>query len=106
MASIEQTDRRIHEIQQAIRRNPKHPDFSGLDIGTIGSADEIGGARLHGYDQWLSTKQKEEANTLEAQRKWREEQAAERRRNTEREANPKAKAKAKASPATGQEGQV
>ncbi|CAK0822647.1 unnamed protein product, partial [Prorocentrum cordatum] len=75
LACIEQAVRRIHEIQQAIRRNPKHPDFTGLDIGTTGSCDEIGGARLHSFDSWLSSKQKEEAKTMEAQRKWREELA-------------------------------
>ena len=105
VASIEQAVRRIHEIQQAVHRNLKHPDFSGLSIGTIGSSDEIGGTRLHEYSQRLGSKQKEEANTLEAQRKWREEQAAERRRTSDRDQpQAKTKTKAKSFPAAAQEG--
>ncbi|CAK0788857.1 unnamed protein product, partial [Prorocentrum cordatum] len=107
MAYIEQAVRVIHETQQAIRRNPKHSDFTGLDVGTIGSCDETGGARLHDFSSWLSAKQKGVADAMGAQRKWREEQAAKRRRTSDRgpPSHPKAKAKSKASPAAPQEGQ-
>ena len=85
-AAAEVVVRRVYKIQQATRRNPKHPDFSGLDIGTVGSTDEAGGARVLNYSEWLGAKQKEEAKTLRSQREWRAEQAAERRRQSE--ANP------------------
>eukprot|EP00959_Pyramimonas_sp_CCMP1952_P188999 3953015-Pyramimonas_sp.AAC.1 len=84
LACTEQAVLRFHVMQQVQR----DPSFAGLDIGTIGSYDEIGRAHLHGYDTWLGSEQKEEAKTMEVQRKWREVLAAERRCSDNRDGPP------------------
>ena len=80
IAAIEQTVRRILEIQIAVRRNPKHPTFDSFDYNTRGTVDEVGGARAAGYFEWMAEQQKAEAKTLKSTREWRQEQEADRRR--------------------------
>ncbi|CAE8614739.1 unnamed protein product, partial [Polarella glacialis] len=82
LASFEAAVRRIIEIQHAVRRNPQHPVFDGLDQSTIGSVDSVGGARAAEYGQWLSDQQKSEAKFLKNQREFRDEQAAERKKDS------------------------
>ncbi|CAK9071939.1 unnamed protein product [Durusdinium trenchii] len=80
LACIEQTVRRVLEIQIAVRRNPKHPTFDAFDYNLRGTVDEVGGARAFSYAEWVAEQQKVEAKTLKSTREWREEQAADRRR--------------------------
>ncbi|CAK0855026.1 unnamed protein product [Prorocentrum cordatum] len=100
----EQAVRGVHEIQETIGRNPKHLVFSGPDIGTIGSSNEIRGARRRGCTQRLSGDQQEKAKATEARRKRRGGQAAERRRTADRDPLPKANGEAMAFPAGWQAG--
>ena len=80
IATIEQTVRRILEIQIAVRRNPKHPTFDSFDYNTRGTVDEVGGTRAAGYFEWMAEQQKAEAKTLKSTREWKQEQEADRRR--------------------------
>lgn len=50
---LERAARRFIEIQGAVRRNPKHPDFTGLSHGTAGMLDECGAVRASGCHEWL-----------------------------------------------------
>eukprot|EP00959_Pyramimonas_sp_CCMP1952_P460219 9479503-Pyramimonas_sp.AAC.1 len=104
LVCIEQAVLGFHAIQQVQR----DPSSEGLNIDTFGSYDEIGWARLHGYDTWPGHEQREEAKTMEVQRKWREVLAAERCSSDDRDGPPdlKSEAKAKASPAGLQEGRT
>jgi hypothetical protein len=79
LASFELIVRRILEIQTAIRRNPQHPIFDGLDQTALGSVDEVGGARAVAYGHWLGEQQKAEAKLLRGQREYREEQLNDRK---------------------------
>lgn len=92
LASIELAVRRILEIQAAVRRNPRHPQFDSFDSAVAGSTDEGGGARATTYNEWLIEQQKTEVKRLKATREWREEQQSDRRA---REDRPDGKAKAK-----------
>ena len=71
--------RRYIEIQGAVRRNPKHPDFTGLSHGTAGSLDESGGVRTTGYHDWPAEQQKIGGRRFKHAREHREEVAAEKR---------------------------
>ncbi|CAE8613278.1 unnamed protein product, partial [Polarella glacialis] len=79
LASFELIVRRILEIQTAIRRNPQHPIFDGLDQSALGSVDEVGGARAVSYGHWLGEQQKAEAKLMRGQREYREEQISDRK---------------------------
>ena len=72
--------RRYIEIQGAVRRNPKHPDYSGLGHGTSSKVDESGAIRTGGYHEWLSEQQRIEGRQQKYAREYREEVAAERKR--------------------------
>ena len=65
-----------------MRRNPKHPDFTGLSHGTAGNLDESGGVRTTGYHEWLAEQQKIDGKQFKYAREHREEVAAEKRRQT------------------------
>ena len=78
----ERVVRRFIEIQGAVRRNPKHPDFTGLSHGTAGSLDESGGVRTGGYHDWLAEQQKIDGRQFKYAREHREEVAAEKRRQS------------------------
>jgi hypothetical protein len=75
LASIEAIIRRILDIQVAVRRNPKHPEFGGLDLDPVGETDSMGGVRAASYGEWLATESQREAKGLKAAREYREEQA-------------------------------
>ena len=67
--------RRLLQIEAATRRNPRHPDFEGLD-GILDTAlDERGAAIVPNFSEWIGKQQQSEAAVLKAGRQWREEQA-------------------------------
>ena len=57
---MERAARRFIEIQSAVKRNPKHPDFMGLGFGTQTTLDESGAIRTGAYHEWLAEQQKVE----------------------------------------------
>ena len=83
LAALEQVGRRIIEIQTAVRRNPRHPQFDVMETVATSFLDEIGGARASTYGEWLTDQQKTEAKRLKAVREFREEQTADRRRRAD-----------------------
>ena len=78
--SMEKIVRRFVEIQGAVRRNPKHPDFTGLSHGTTGQLDESGGVKTAAYHEWLAQQQKLDSQYMKYARENRDEAAAEKRR--------------------------
>ena len=77
VSGAEKMVRRLIQIEKAVRRNPKAPDFDGLDFVMGDEQDESGAVRVGDFDDWFAEKQKVEAQNLKQYRLFKEEQAAE-----------------------------
>jgi hypothetical protein len=75
-ACLEQVVRRIVQIQMAVRRNPKHPTFDGLDLVMATRVDETAGVVLQDFNTWFAEEQGKEGKRMKANRLWREETVA------------------------------
>ena len=76
LASAELLVRRLRQLETATRRNPRQPDFDGLDMVLDTAVDDSGALVLPTFDAWVSAQQRAEATVLKAGREWRDEQAA------------------------------
>ena len=76
LASVEMIVRRLIQIETAVRRNPKSPDFTGLESLLEATEDETGGAVLPDFFTWLSSQQKDQAQILKQFRFFKEEQVS------------------------------
>ena len=72
-ASAELIARRALQIQKAIKRNPRAPDFEGLDHYLIGALDSGGGAAALSFDKFVADKQRDEGQMMKQSRLLREE---------------------------------
>ena len=61
------------QIEQAVRRNPCQPDYSGLECILDSSLDAYGAVAPPKFTQYISELQKNEAQILKAGRQWSEE---------------------------------
>ena len=61
------------QIEQAVRRNPRQPDYSGLDCILDSPLDSSGAVVPPKSTQHISELQKNEAQILKAGTQWREE---------------------------------
>ena len=75
-AAGELLSRRLLQIEAATRRNPRQPDFEGLDGILDVALDEGGSAILPRFTDWVGKQQQAEASVLKAGRQWREEQTS------------------------------
>ena len=91
LAAAELVARRVVQIQKAIRRSPKHPDFTGLDQLMASQLDETGGVVTSKFDEWVAQEQKTQAIIMKNTRLLQEEKDS----DAKRLANPKGKAGAK-----------
>ena len=66
----------VQDKVQAVRKNPKQPDYEGLEKLLSSTIDESGGLVMPEFDKWISDEQFQEAKTMAAGRKLREEQEA------------------------------
>ena len=73
-ASAECCSRLILQIHQAVRRNPKAPDFAGLQVMTLSKLDSSGGVLTGDFARYVADEQKAEAFTLKQQRLHAEEE--------------------------------
>jgi len=62
------------QIEMAVTRNPRSPDFQDLDAVVASTVNEFGGLVLPEYSKYIANIQKDEAFTMKQQRQWREEQ--------------------------------
>ena len=76
LASTELVVRRLRQIEAATKKNPRQPDFEGLDVLLDVTMDETGALLLPKFDKWVGELQGAEARTMKAGRLWREERAA------------------------------
>ena len=81
LAGAELMARRIVQMQRAIRRNPKHPDYSGLEDMLASALDETGGVVTSKFDEWVAQEQKTKAVIMKNTRLYTEERDAEAKRS-------------------------
>ena len=61
------------EVEQAVQRNTKQPDYDVLDIITANLTDETRAIQTRSFSQWVGEQQKNEAFVLKNVRQWHEE---------------------------------
>jgi hypothetical protein len=76
VAGCELLLRRLYQIELAVRKSPKSPDFEGLEFLLETAVDASGAAVLPSIAKWLGETQHKEAFTLKQMRLWTEERAA------------------------------
>ena len=76
IAGCEYLCRRLLQIEAAVRRNPRQPDFDGLDPILDSSVDTSGAALAPKFMEFVSDIQKSQALIYKAGRLWKEEQTA------------------------------
>jgi hypothetical protein len=84
LASAELLVRRLYQIELAVERNPRSPDFEGLEALLETVAKPSGGVSLPTLSKWFSDLQQKEAFTLKQFRL-----AAEERKEMEKKNNKK-----------------
>ena len=73
ISSFEQLVRRIVQIEMAVDKNPKHPDFTGLGILVDGTTTAGGAARVPKFTSWVTSRQKEQGDIWKQRRLYSEE---------------------------------
>ena len=80
LAGVEQIVRRIIQDERAVRKNPKHPDYSGLEFVLNQTTDVSGAASTAVFNRWNAQTQRDDAAVLKNARQHREELANEAKR--------------------------
>ena len=73
LAGVELLTRRIYQIEIAVDRNPRQPDFEGLDALVETSTKSSGSVNVPSMAKWFSQHQQSEAFVLKQMRLWAEE---------------------------------
>ena len=81
VAGAEVLCRYLAQIEVAVARNPRAPDFADLDIVAGSTVNQSGGLVLPAYAKYVAEIQRDEAFTLKQRRQWQEEQIALQRRS-------------------------
>ena len=74
LSGAEAASRYILQIHQAVRKNPKAPDFRGLAVMTTSILNSTGGVLTGDFAKFVAEEQKTEAFTLKQQRLFAEEE--------------------------------
>ena len=77
LRAAEHIARRVLQIQKAVRRSPKNPDFEGLDAYSQHLVDSTGSVYAPEFDKHVANEMKSTALTLKQDRLNREEKEAE-----------------------------
>ena len=72
-AAAEMVARRIMQVQRAVRKSPKAPDYGGLDLMVYSRLESGGAAPVGDFFKFVAEEQKAEAFTLKQQRLFAEE---------------------------------
>ena len=72
-ASAEMVARRLLMIMRAVKRNPKAPDFEGLDSFLTTATDMTGGVVTLEFDKYIAELQKNDAQIMKQIRMLKEE---------------------------------
>ncbi|CAK0875323.1 unnamed protein product [Prorocentrum cordatum] len=74
LASAELLLRWLIQAEIAVERNPRHPDYSGLDIVISAPVNAVGRASTSKFNTWVTDRLKERATIWKHERLYREEQ--------------------------------
>ena len=72
--------RRLLQIEAAVDRNPKVPDFEGLEMMLTSAVAPSGAVITDKFSEWLAGRQRDAAQSMKQGRLLREERAAEQKR--------------------------
>ena len=64
---------RLVQDETAVARNPRHPDYGGLDVAFTSAVSERGAATVNNFTGWVTDRLKEQANIHKQTRLWNEE---------------------------------
>ena len=87
-SAAEHVARRILQIQKAVKRNPKSPDFEGLEVYCRHMTDSSGSVFAPTFDKHVAEIQKAAAVTLKQDRLNREEEGHEKTRRQKKKDDP------------------
>ena len=73
LASFEHIVRRVVQLELAVAKNPRAPDFTGLHVITASGVDSRGAAQAQAFGTFITERQKEEAFVLKQTRLYAEE---------------------------------
>ena len=76
LVSSEFRVRRLLQIEAAVERNPRQPDFEGLEVMLTSALNPSGGAVTEKFSEWMTARQRDQAQILKQGRLLREERAA------------------------------
>ena len=76
LAFFEQMCRRLLMIERAVKRNPRAPDFEGLEMFLANGFDATGGVTTRDFDKYIAETQRNDAVIMKQSRLWREEHHA------------------------------
>ena len=80
LVGCEMLVRRMIMIEMAVARNPKAPDWDGLDYIVSSRITDTGTAVAQNFNSWLPTVQRDDAQIMKQGRLLREERLAESKR--------------------------
>eukprot|EP00974_Lingulodinium_polyedra_P059929 5775620-Lingulodinium_polyedra.AAC.1 len=63
------------QTEVSVERNPRHPDYSGLDIIISAPTNQVGRASTEKFTSWVTDKLKDRAAIWKQERLYREERA-------------------------------
>ena len=66
--------RRLIQDETAIARNPRHPDYGGLEVVMQSPLTDKGGAQTLKFQEWVTGRLRDQANIYKQSRLWNEEQ--------------------------------
>ena len=101
LSCFEKMVRRMVQLEMAVDKNPKHPDFTGLGVLVDATTTSSGAARVPKFTSWVTARQKEQAEIYKQRRLYTEEHSKSQKTDghggAESKRAPKPKPKPKAS---------
>ena len=80
LCSFELLMRRMIQIEMAVSRNSKAPDFTGLSVVLSSVVDGSGAIQTKGFHKWVADKNESRARIMKSERLYYEERAATRKK--------------------------
>jgi hypothetical protein len=81
LVGFEHMVRRLIMIEMAVNRNPKAPDWEGLEALLAARVNDTGGVTMPKFMSWVGDQQKNEAQVLKQGRLIREERTADKKKH-------------------------
>jgi len=89
MQAAELVVRRIIQDEAAVARNPRHPDYGGLQLIMDSPISEQGHAQVAKFTEWMISQLRDQAGIFKQSRLWNEEQRLRGKGKGERQGRPR-----------------